>query len=223
MSCRVELVNGDVFNAREWLRRDVLWASLMSPYSRQLAGWLDGTQEQQHNGNVSRQLVYGSAQDVESQSMAFFNQGKNIAGLISSVALFKSCMPRSNDGCAVTPIEVQAKSIDAVLGSAFDSNTAEGVVYAECAHLVAEANKSRDGEFGKRQRLLRASKLMTGLATQEAVSWLAQASQNEDSSLPILSIQNGGHPRSAGPRVEMLQPIFETIIASPKYQSLSTS
>ena len=51
---RVEVVGQGTLKPREWLRRDVLWASLMSPCSRQIAGWLDGTAVSQHMGYQDR-------------------------------------------------------------------------------------------------------------------------------------------------------------------------
>lgn len=221
---RVEVIGQGEFDAREWLRRDVLWASLMSPYSRQIAGWLDGSAIQQHNGNVSRQQLYASMKtDAEAQSMAFFNQGKNVAGLISSVALFRILMVGGNEGSVVNLIDVQANSVDKVLGriatKTATTQTSEAVAYANCAEIV-KSSQINPNQFGNKHRLLRASNIMAELATSEARLWIEASYQDEESLLPHLIINNGGHPRSAGPRVEMLTPNFHKILQSEEYLAL---
>ena len=77
------VVQGETqFNPREWLRRELLWASLMAPYGQQLNDWLevDGNRFDQHMGNVSRQHIYSQETDSESQAIAFFNGAKVIGG-----------------------------------------------------------------------------------------------------------------------------------------------
>ena len=157
--------------------------------------------------------------------MGFFNRGKNVAGLISSVALFRACMAGSNEGGAVTLVEIQAKSVDKVLGSIATGNSTEITVpeadiYAECADIMKKV-VTEPTQFGCKQRLLRASNLMAGLASKEAGLWIEASYQNEAGSLPHLTINNGGHPRSAGPRVEMLTPIFSHILETDTYLSLA--
>lgn len=218
---RVEITNGSPFDAREWLRKEVLWASLMTPYGRQLTGWRDDTAIQQHHGNVSRQKLYGLSEDVELQSLAFFNQGKNVAGLISSVALFKVCTVGTGEGGYVNPLDVQAQSVDKVLTLATQTGITrpdEQEAYLQCSNLV-KASFANPTEFSKRKRLLRASNILASVAAIEARGWLDDARQIEGEKLPKLTINDGGHPRSVGPRVEMLQPIFEKIVASEAYLS----
>ncbi len=114
---RVEIIGEQEFNPREWLRRDALWASLMSPYDQQMKGWSTGTQLAQHRGNTNRQAIYGdvSQNDTEAQSMALFNQGKNIAGLVTSAALFTSYREGFRNDSSINLLEVQANTIDKVM------------------------------------------------------------------------------------------------------------
>lgn len=218
---RVEVIDYGAFEPREWLRRDVLWASLMSPYSQQMQGWLDGTQKAQHDGNVSRQNLYAQDVDAEVQAMAFFNQGKNVAGLISSIALFQVSVAGSRQGAVVTPVEIQAKAVDLVLGGEAtpDRASSESEVYARCSRLAIQASIG-EGIIASRS-LRKASQLMTDLAVAEASSWIEVSQESEN--LPQLTINDGGHPRSAGPRVEMLQPFFRQILASEAYRSIAVS
>jgi hypothetical protein len=218
---RVEVINYGAFDAREWLRRDVLWASLMSPYSQQMSGWIDGTQKAQHDGNVSRQNLYAQNENAEAQAMAFFNQGKNVAGLISSVALFQASIAGTRQGAPVTPIAIQAKAVDLVLDSEVKSDRIlpESEVYERCSRLAVQASLGA-GIVASRS-LRKASQLMTDVAVVEASSWVAASLTDE--TLSKLTINDGGHPRSAGPRVEMLQPLFKKVLASETYQSLGVS
>jgi hypothetical protein len=223
--CRVEVIGQGEFNAREWLRRDILWASLMSPYDQQLQDMISGAAYDQHMGSVSRQNVYYAGEDSEVQSQGFFNQGKNIAGLTSTVALFRACKASRPDsvGSLEMPaiLEIQAKSIDVVLedvsaGFAAVSQPHQDI-YKECSRLAKDATNPNT-QYGAAQRLLRASRIMADLACTEAGTWLDRA--EDDGSSPKLTIHNGGHPRSAGPRVDMLQPILHRIIESDNYRSL---
>jgi hypothetical protein len=61
---------------------------------------------------------------------------------------------------------------------------------------------------------------MTGLAISEISKWRETAAQNEEGTLPTLIIPNGGTPRSAGQRVEKLQPVFHEIVCSERFQKL---
>ncbi len=62
---------------------------------------------------------------------------------------------------------------------------------------------------------------MAHLAAHETKAWLENASQNQDETLPTLTIHNGAHPRSAGPRVDALIPVFQATVASPAYTELT--
>ena len=219
---RVEVVGAEEFNPREWLRREVLWASLMTPYGKQLAGWTDRdiTAVHQHNSNVSRAQLYAQDESAESQALAFFNQGKNIGGILSSASLFRACMER-REGRPTEPLKAQATSVDKALAH---RNTTpiisdESAVYVESGRMISRVNISPPGTYGTNVRLLRAAKIMTSYAAVEINEWLNFA---EQPGTP-LTIQNGGHPRSAGPRVEMLQPLFEQILASEPYADLNGS
>jgi hypothetical protein len=222
---RVEVKDVGEFNPREWLRRELLWASLMTPYSQQLDSWVSGTQLSQHSGNVSRRDVYNGHQDPESQSLGFFNQGKNIAGLVSSIVLFNVLMHRPQEGASVDILGLQAKAIDKVLARVtsgqFDTVLAEPEIYKECQRLVRLAIED-DTHFSTNARLLRASKIMTGLACQETRDWLAASRQDLETTLPQLTIPDGGHPRSGGDRVDMLQPIFHGFVESEQFRALKT-
>jgi hypothetical protein len=230
---RIKVKGVDKFDEREWLRREVLWASLMTPYPAQMAGWFNGTQISQHAGNFSRATLYAERElDLESQSWAFFNQGKNIGGILSSAALFRAYPTEgeiqqlfdTDPAVSSRELQVQARVIDIALGNlairSVETTGEDNKIYAECERLAIHAYASQS-LFARRHRLLRAGKIMSGLATPEVSKWRETASQNEDGSLPILTIPNGGTPRSAGPRVDKLQPIFAEIIASGPYRSLA--
>ena len=95
------------------------------------------------------------------------------------------------------------------------------MAYRECQRLAVLAGDLRpEAHFARTQRLLRAAKVMTGLAIREIGTWQEMARQNPKEPLPILRIPNGGTPRSAGPRVERLQPVFHEIVSSEIYRSL---
>ncbi len=218
---RVQVSGQEKFDPREWLRRDVLWASLMSPYGRQLGSWLDSTARLQHSGNVSRQTLYATYDDPDMLSAAFFNQGKNIAGMVSSIALFRACMPRMRVKAQITPIELQAAAVDAALSGRPSNVVSDTRAYSNCEQLVWDAHRAEPGQFGVAHRFLRASRVMTALAAQESADWIEASMQNEDGSLPVIVIKNGGQPRSGGPRIAMLEPIFHQILGSPAYQELA--
>jgi hypothetical protein len=225
---RVQLVDGSAFAPREWLRREILWASLMSPYTLQLNEWLSasastGIKMRQYSGNVSRREIYSRSKEPEYQSLAFFNQGKVIGGLVSSAALFKACMPRSSEGAYVDMLRLQADTVDRVLA---DSPTGSPVlsiseteIFTTCARLAKQAHAARK-ERVTASLWLHASQNIRKLAAEQARKWVAVALQDEQAILPQLVIPNGGTPRSAGPRVEMLQPLFHHIVESEAYQVL---
>ncbi|HXR50460.1 MAG TPA: hypothetical protein VN778_05545 [Verrucomicrobiae bacterium] len=54
---RVRVADTGTFTPREWLRREVLWASLMIPYTEQYAGWFNEKELYHHKGNSSRQAL----------------------------------------------------------------------------------------------------------------------------------------------------------------------
>jgi hypothetical protein len=221
---RVEVIGRGEFDSREWLRREVLWASLMVPYSVQAKTWLNGTAIVQHNGSVMRQKIYQQEPDIESQSLAFFNHGKNIGGIVSSAVLFRVSMDKSREGAYVDILGEQAGAIERIISRKpedFITETAtEEVSYEECARLVQEIQGETNPHINNGRRL-RASNVMSALACREAKDWVASSLQNEDQSLPVLTIQDGGFPRSAGDRVERLQPVFHRIIESAQYRALS--
>jgi len=220
---RVEVTGQGEFSPREWLRKELLWASLMAPYKGQLAGWLDGRAVSQHDGNVTRRNLYDIEGDPEVSALAFFNQGKNIAGIISSAILLRAEADGTIEKHPADMLEVQAKAIDRVLGRAAANEVIvikipEDRAYEVCARLVHIAML---GQIDRRDNLTHAGLIMTELAIAETKSWLDTARQNEEGSLPILKIPDGGHPRSAGDRVNRLQPIFHKIVASKPYQDLA--
>lgn len=220
---RVQVYGQETFSPREWLRRDVLWASLVTPYKAQFATWLNGTAAQQHNGNVSRQALLNKYDDPEFLSASFFNQGKNIAGMVSSATLFKACLSRTPKIDQLTPpIRLQAAVVDATLSGGRPAVTVSDIkAYGDCERLIRDAHGAEPGQFGVANRFLQASRIMTALAAQESADWVAASVQNQDGSLPSLTIEDGGHPRSGSPRVAMLQPIFHQIITSSAYQELA--
>ncbi len=227
---RVEVIDNSPFNPREWLRREVLWASLIAPYGAQISAWLNESAVQQHNSNVSRRDLFGRDESPEFQSQSFFNQGKNVSGIISSATLFKACMTSSGEGAQVNMLRVQADIVDKVLGNLAAGSVAkvsDTSAYATCGQLArrvfmpARSAESPRVKPGTKQILLHAHRLMVSLASFEAGEWIAASFQNEDNSLPNLEINNGGHARSAGPRVEMLQSILHKIVEFEEYKALS--
>lgn len=227
---RIQVGGEGSFDEREWLRREVLWASLMSPYAYQVDTWLNGTAVQQHNSNFSRATLFQENRlDLEAQAMSFFNQGKNLGGILSSAALFRVLRheePRK-DGESTSPcaLSVQARVVDLALGHltapAISIPGNDLVSYYECEKVMRVVGCQPNHSYPTRRRLFRAGKIMTALSRAETEKWRAMGSQNEENTLPVLTIPNGGHPRSAGPRVEMLQPIFQDILASDPYCALS--
>jgi hypothetical protein len=218
---RIDVINQIEFSPREWLRREVLWASLMVPYRQQREDWLNGNAYGYYSGNVSRHQISALSSDAESQALAFLNQGKTIAGLISSIALFETINLKLLDASPIETLGVQADSIDKVLGNiALNSSIEtteelEKIAFDECYHFVKKASEEPDRS---REYLAYADRIITELATNETQSWIATSRQNEEGSLPVLVVQDGGYPRSAGGRVDRLQPIFRQIIESEQYQ-----
>ncbi len=221
---RVEVIGASEFNPREWLRRGVLWASIVAPYGRQLDTWIYGTAYAQHAGNVSRQHLFVSENDLEIQSLAFFNQGKNISGLISSAVLFRSLASGTYQADPENLLAVQARYIDKALGNLsirFGSVENEEIAFYDCTRLVKSALFGSPDRFGRKHKLVRASKIMLVLANREINSWLENSQQNWENSLPTLTIQNGGHPRSGGSRVGELQTVFDGIVSSQTFNNLA--
>ncbi len=226
LESRVSVLGEATFNPREWLRREVLWASLMTPYKTQLDGWLNGTQISQHAGNVTRRDYYAREANAEALSLSLFNQGKNVAGLVSASVLFKVTARNLETEDTAALLLVQADRIDRVLTTVPVSRASdefEANVFDDCIKLATTATAQPEGQFGRTHRYLKASRLMVTLAASEATAWVESSQQTDDTATTqLLVIQNGGYPRSAGPRVDSLQPIFNTIIASQDYQALST-
>jgi hypothetical protein len=213
---RVRIETGEPFEAREWLRREVLWASLMTPYDEQLQGWVSTTNTQfsQHQGNASRRDVYGGSENIELLSQAFFQQGKTAAGLLSSVIMFKTFVKLPNPTLDI--LGLQAESVDSTLEldkSDFVSTEDTENVYRQCARLAVKASRSKL----KKGAYLKASRLMLGIAGREAQAWAETSIDN--SSGRILTIPNGGHPRSAGNRVDVRQLFFNTVLESDAYRA----
>ena len=226
---RVEIIGQERFDEREWLRREVLWGSLMAPYDTQMASWFNGIAINQHMGNFSRATLYSENEmDIESQALAFFNQGKNIGGILSSASLFRTAMSeqprRDYEELSDNALKIQARCVDIALGNisvlGLTAPADERDAYASCTKLADRARSIPEGDFGWKHNLLRAGKIMSALACREVEVWRDSAKQNDEESLPTLTIPNGGYPRSAGQRVERLQPIFEEIASSETYKAL---
>jgi hypothetical protein len=223
---RVTVIGEEAFNPREWLRREVLWASLMGTYTEQMDSWLNGTRKAIQDGHVSRKELYEAQDDPEMQARAFFNQGKVVAGYLTSAALFRAA--RTPEGVdPVNVLEVQASSVDKVVErlhsepSAAERTGSEEAAFMRCAELAIRANEFEPGHFIREHNFMRAAAIMTIMASTELRPWIAASWQNEDGSLPHLTIENGGFPRSTGGRTEARQPIFHKITASEAYQALA--
>lgn len=223
---RVEVVGQGDFIPREWLRKEVLWAYLIAPYGVQLNGWLDQnvSARAQHDGNVSRRDLFSRQKDPEAQPMVFFNQGKNVAGIISSAVLFRAGVCSSRDGTYFNVLEAQATAIDKVLGSRqsdFGKILPEGEAYREAARLAKLAYAPDAPQFGSNRRLMAANRIMFALASEEARHWLSLSRQDDQGSLEPLLVPDGGTPRSAGPKVEAAQLMLHTILESEEYTRLT--
>ena len=226
---RVEVIGQEKFDEREWLRREVLWGSLMAPYEIQMASWFNGTAIHQHMGNFSRATLFSENElDIDHQSNKFFNQGKNIGGILSSATLFRVSMTerprRDYEELSDHALRIQARCVDIALGNisvlGVTAPTQERLAYETCTQLAIRARSIPESAFGRKHNLLRAGKIMSALACREVTAWRETAEQNDEGTLPILTILNGGYPRSAGHRVERLQPLLEEIVSSDAYKAL---
>jgi hypothetical protein len=222
---RVTLEDGSPFDEREWLRREVLWGSLIVPYPEQMGYFLSGAESAHFSANASRADLYTTyTDDVETQAKAFLNTGKKLAGVLSGAALFRTTMRETlgEDGEPVTErtLTAQALSVDIALGrrsvpSAMPASEAEAFTSGQ--RLATAVENASPQTYAHRHFCLRAAKIMTGLAIQELPSWRALAEQDATQSLPALVVVDGGTPRSGGPRVDRLQPIFHEILESEAY------
>jgi hypothetical protein len=231
---RIKVADEKEFDEREWLRREVLWASLMAPYPDQMEGWFNGLEFSHHLGNSSRQRLYSEIDtDPQSQSQAFFNQGKVIGAILSSATLFRAQFKKIElqqlyDNLGIPnrdTLALQAQNVDMVLGNIKIDNLTEPLRSSDeeaysCTEKMARLADRSESPFAKRRLFLRAGKIMSRLAMKEVSVWKKTAEQNNEGSLPDLTIPDGGHPRSAGPRVEMLQPVFNEIVESDEFQRL---
>ena len=221
---RIEVDGADRFDPHEWLRREVLWASLMSPYDEQLQRWFAGRAHDQHAGNRTRQHVYEGEDNPELQALAFFNHGKTIGGIISSAVLFRITLDRSVE-VGINHLEEQARVVTSVLGREPGDFTPEEVSeeasFSACSALAKAIAKKDLDLLVKNEKRLRVSNIMSALACREAKIWVGASLQNSEQTLPVLTIPNGGYPRSVGDRVDRLQPIFHQIVDSEQYQALA--
>lgn len=223
MNCpSIEVVGEKEFDQREWLRREVLWGSLVAPYDLQLDGWRKDIEHSYFSGNVGRKDVYGKLRDDEGQSLSAFNHGKSVATLLSSVALFKTCMRGLLDESPNKLLELQAECIDTVLDKnqqRINYASDENETFQRCTWLVKRADHLESAVgLGYKHCYLRASRLMAGLAVRELESWNRLLEENKDYTL---TLPDGGSPRSVGPKVEELQPIFHSLVESAEFKSLS--
>jgi hypothetical protein len=231
---RIKVADEKEFDERECLRREVLWSSLVIPYEDLMESWDKGIEYHYYDSNESRAGVYEkNSESPEDQANVFFNRGKKIATVIASAVLFRARskeieLPQLYDSTGVPThdnLSLQARNVDMVLGKITIRNLAEPLkssdedAYSSTEHVYQLANRS-ENPFAKRRLFLRAGKIMSRLAIKEVGTWRKTAVQNSEGSLPALTIQNGGHPRSAGPRVEMLQPVFHEIVQSDEFKSL---
>jgi hypothetical protein len=223
---RIRVEGEDGFNEREWLRREVLWSSLMLPYDQHLHSWIQGLEHDYYSSNVSRQAVFNRENYSQAQSLGYFNEGKKIATLLSSAALFRTVMLEEpgKDGIEIsdTALKMQARSVDIAVGKSQVKSIElqdEKSVFEESERMAVLAIGS-ESSFARKHRLLRAAKVMTGLAINELAKWREMSVQNYNSTLAELIIPNGGTSRSSGPRSEKLQPVFHEIVNSERFQKL---
>jgi hypothetical protein len=223
---RIQVEGEDSFNEREWLRREVLWSSLMLPYDQHFRSWIQGLEHDYYSSNVSRQAVFNGENYSQAQALGYFNEGKKIATLLSSAALFRTVIHEEpgKDGATIsdTSLKMQARSVDIAVGKSQVKSIElqdEKSVFAESERMAMLAIGS-ESSFARNHRLLRAAKVMTGLAINEMTKWREMPVQNHGATLAELIIPNGGTPRSRGPRVEKLQPVFHEIVNSDRFQKL---
>jgi hypothetical protein len=223
---RIQVEGEDSFNEREWLRREVLWSSLMLPYSEHYKSWIQGLEHDYYSSNVSRQAVFNRENYSQAQALGYFNEGKKIATLLSSAALFRTVMfeEPGKDGIEIsdTALKMQARSVDIAVGKSQVNSIElhdEKSVFEESKRMAVLAIGS-ESTFARNHRLLRAAKVMTGLAINELAKWREMSVQNYNSTLAELIIPNGGTSRSSGPRSEKLQPVFHEVVNSERFQKL---
>ncbi len=224
MVTRIKVVPTLEFSPAEWLRREVLWASLMTPYNTQFEGWVKETAYAQHSGNVTRRHVYEAEDDPEFKALAFFNHGKTIGGLISSAVMFKVYVDEPHY-VPETLIVDQSLVVADVLKNEpnyfSDEDLSEKETFDACTSIASSIFQNEYNPLNPSEQL-QASKMMSALACREAKIWVASSVQDDAEGLPVLTIPNGGHPRSAGERVDRLQPIFRKIVDSDRYRALAS-
>jgi hypothetical protein len=223
---RIQVEGEDSFDEREWLRREVLWSSLMLPYEEHFKSWIQGLEYAYYETNISRQDLFNAENYIHAKSLGFFNEGKKVATILSSAALFRTVMleypGRDGEEISDHTLKMQARSVDIAAGKSqvksleLEDDTS---AFAESERMATLAIDS-ESSFARNYRLLRAAKVMTGLAINEMAKWREMSVQNEEGNLAILTIPNGGTPRSAGPRVKKLQPVFHEIVSSERFQKL---
>jgi len=222
---RVVLHDGGQFDAREWLRRELLWGSVVAPYGLQFEGWRQNTESAYHLSSLSRRDLYAHEGHA---SGAFFQHGKYIASTLSSAALFRTCLRREplRHEADVTEkmLHCQARSVDIAVGRLalgyIEARSTDEDVFKRVTGIVRQFAKPPDHTLSPNY-LLHAAKLMSGVARRQAADWLEAAQQNEQANLPALVIHNGGYPRSGGDRVERLQQVFHQLVVSDAYVALS--
>lgn len=216
---RVEVTDYGVLDHREWLRREVLWGSLMTPYDEQFNNWInvESAAYAQHAGNASRKDTYTNEQEF---SEAYFQHGKTAAGLLTSVCMFRLLAKsnvRTQDLLRLQTIVID-DAITADVKHDYDEQD-KITIYERCTTL---AKASVDGKDRlAKQKLRHAGRLIMGIAAAETQAWISDGMQNADNTLPRLVIPNGGHPRSAGNRVDFRQTLFSAIVGSDNYHALA--
>jgi hypothetical protein len=220
---RIEVTGREEFEPREWLRREVLWGYFMTPYSKLFGTWSGGLALDHYNGNVGRRELYATyPDDDEMMSKSFINHGKVIAGLLHADNMFRSMRGGRTTGF-VDILELQASTLDRMLANGDSVEpTKETVdsIYGQCYSLVRDIPLGGGDTFRNSRRLLMASRLVGRLAAGELKTWLETATQDDEQPKPTLVIPDGGKARSAGPRVDLLTPVFQQVVDSVRFQEL---
>jgi len=214
---RVEVTGGEAFNPREWLRREVLWAYLVVPYSRLYQTWFNNTALSYHDSNLSRRDFFAKENEP---GLSFFNHGKAISSLLHQSLLFKA-MRSGQRVPYVNILKLQAGAVDRALTtiSAIEpDNINTQRVFEECEAVARTVHFSEYYSYSQSMRLFKASNLMGRLAAGQIQLWLEQASPYDTDE--TLVIDNGGVSRSSGPNIDRLAPIFQQIVAGERFQEL---
>jgi hypothetical protein len=209
------LVDGGPINYHHWLRREVLWASLVTTYEAQLQGWTSVGEDalSQHQGNASRMDIYKREAEP---AQAFYQQGKVVGGLLSSVCTFR--VFSQPDVRLIDIFGLQADTVSEALDTKPKvpvwNRGMIGDLYSTCSMLARVSIKSKPYEHDLLQD---ASDKIIDYAKSEALLWIEMADELEATSKADVHVNNGGVPRSVGDGIDVRQALLKAIAGSDAF------